>query len=141
MKKQTLMIIIIFSIFLLKSNLVISQELVAKFGKSIHIESILSGTLDAKPVNWYQVNTKADTWNVDGDILKNTGLPIGVIRSEKEYENFIMHIEWSHQEPGGNSGVFVWSRNLEEIREYLSGVPLNPVPVRYLMVLRCKCSI
>jgi hypothetical protein len=25
------------------------------------------------------------------------------------YENFILHIEWMHTEPGGNSGVFVWS--------------------------------
>jgi hypothetical protein len=31
------------------------------------------------------------------------------MRSEKQYENFIMHIEWKHIEPGGNSGVFVWS--------------------------------
>src|SRR5690606_37507638 len=31
------------------------------------------------------------------------------MRSEKQYENFILHIEWRHMEPGGNSGVFVWS--------------------------------
>jgi len=31
------------------------------------------------------------------------------MRSEKQYENFILHIEWMHMEPGGNSGVFVWS--------------------------------
>ena len=31
------------------------------------------------------------------------------MRSEKQYENFILHIEWKHTEPGGNSGVFVWS--------------------------------
>ncbi|MCE5347647.1 MAG: DUF1080 domain-containing protein [Bacteroidales bacterium] len=24
-------------------------------------------------------------------------------------ENFILHTEWKHIEPGGNSGVFVWS--------------------------------
>lgn len=38
-----------------------------------------------------------------------SGEPIGVIRSEKKYENFIMHIEWKHMEAGGNSGTFVWS--------------------------------
>jgi len=38
-----------------------------------------------------------------------TGLPIGVMRSEKQYENFILHIEWRHMKEGGNSGVFVWS--------------------------------
>jgi hypothetical protein len=30
------------------------------------------------------------------------------MRSEKEYENFILQIDWMHMEPGGNSGVFVW---------------------------------
>ena len=32
------------------------------------------------------------------------------MRSEKQYENFILHIEWMHLEAGGNSGMFVWSR-------------------------------
>ena len=111
MRKQTFVLCFVLSVFLLKANSAVSQELVATFGKTIHMESILSGKLnEATPVKWYQVNTEADTWKVDGDILKCTGLPIGVIRSEKEYENFIMHVEWSHQAPGGNSGTFVWSK-------------------------------
>jgi len=32
-----------------------------------------------------------------------------VMRSDRQYENFILHIEWMHTEPGGNSGVFIWS--------------------------------
>ena len=28
-------------------------------------------------------------------------------QSEKQYENFVLHVEWMHLEPGGNSGVFV----------------------------------
>lgn len=111
MRKETLMIYFILSAFLLKTSRVASQELVATFGKTIQLESIVSAKLnETKPTKWYQINTEADTWKVDGDILKCTGLPIGVIRSEKEYENFIMHIEWSHQAPGGNSGAFVWSK-------------------------------
>ena len=31
------------------------------------------------------------------------------MRTEKQYENFILHIEWMHMEAGGNSGVFAWS--------------------------------
>ena len=31
------------------------------------------------------------------------------MRSAKQYENFILHIEWRHMKAGGNSGVFVWS--------------------------------
>ena len=38
-----------------------------------------------------------------------TGHPIGVMRSKKQYENFILVIEWRHMEAGGNSGVFLWS--------------------------------
>jgi hypothetical protein len=58
---------------------------------------------------WVNVNTSEDTWSVkDGEIFC-TGKPIGVMRSEKQYENFILHIEWMHLEAGGNSGVFVWS--------------------------------
>ena len=58
---------------------------------------------------WVNVNTEKDTWSVRNGELVCSGHPIGVMRSEKEYENFILHIEWKHIEPGGNSGVFVWS--------------------------------
>ena len=32
-----------------------------------------------------------------------------VMCSDRMYENFVLHVEWMHQEPGGNSGVFIWS--------------------------------
>jgi hypothetical protein len=58
---------------------------------------------------WINVNTDKDTWSVrDGEIICS-GNPIGVMRSDKQYENFVLHIEWKHMEAGGNSGVFVWS--------------------------------
>jgi hypothetical protein len=58
---------------------------------------------------WINVNTAEDTWRVRDGLLICSGHPIGVMRSEKQYENFVLHIEWMHIEPGGNSGVFVWS--------------------------------
>ncbi len=58
---------------------------------------------------WVNVNTDPGTWSVKDGLLVCTGHPIGVMRSDKEYENFVLHIEWEHMEPGGNSGVFVWS--------------------------------
>jgi hypothetical protein len=58
---------------------------------------------------WINVNTDPGTWSVKDGLLVCTGHPIGVMRSDKEYENFVLHIEWEHMEPGGNSGVFVWS--------------------------------
>ena len=59
---------------------------------------------------WVNVNTDESTWKVGKDgTLICSGQPIGVMRSVKQYENFILHVEWKHIEPGGNSGVFVWS--------------------------------
>lgn len=58
---------------------------------------------------WTDVNTSPETWSVKDGILICHGKKIGVMRSNKQYENFILHIEWKHIEPGGNSGIFVWS--------------------------------
>jgi hypothetical protein len=58
---------------------------------------------------WVNVNTAADTFRIKNGVLVCSGHPIGVMRTAKRYENFVLHIEWMHIEPGGNSGVFVWS--------------------------------
>lgn len=58
---------------------------------------------------WIRVNTDESTWKVKNKMLICSGHPIGVMRSDRQYENFILHIEWMHLEPGGNSGMFVWS--------------------------------
>jgi hypothetical protein len=58
---------------------------------------------------WVNVNTDSDTWSVRDGLLVCKGKPIGVMRTDKRYENFLLHIEWRHMEPGGNSGVFAWS--------------------------------
>ena len=59
--------------------------------------------------NWVDVNTSPETWSVKDGILVCSGKPIGVMRSQKQYENFILVIEWRHMKAGGNSGVFLWS--------------------------------
>ena len=58
---------------------------------------------------WVDVNTSPQTWSVKDGLLVCSGKPVGVMRSEKQYENFILEIEWRHMQAGGNSGVFVWS--------------------------------
>ena len=57
---------------------------------------------------WVDVNTSEKTWSVRDGMLICSGLPIGVMRTDRQYENFIMEIEWRHMEAGGNSGVFLW---------------------------------
>jgi hypothetical protein len=58
---------------------------------------------------WTNVNTDKDTWSVRDGMIICKGLPIGVMRTDRQYENFILHIEWNFMVAGGNSGVFVWS--------------------------------
>jgi hypothetical protein len=92
------------------SNELNSQSTQLKFGKSIPYEGVLAkkGT-KGNDLLWIDVNTSPETWKRQGELLVCSGKPIGVMRSEKQYTNFILHIEWCHMEPGGNSGVFVWS--------------------------------
>jgi hypothetical protein len=88
----------------------IAQDPVIKFGKAISSQKVFSKSKEKdKSLLWINVNTEPATWTVNKDLLVCSGHPIGVMRSEKQYENFILHIEWEHMEAGGNSGVFVWS--------------------------------
>ncbi|MFC2126372.1 DUF1080 domain-containing protein [Bacteroidota bacterium] len=81
-----------------------------EFGEAQTLDRITSGINgDRSTLKWINVNTEKDTWSRQNDLLICSGNPIGVARSEKQYENFLLHIEWRHMEPGGNSGVFVWS--------------------------------
>ncbi|MBK7626641.1 MAG: DUF1080 domain-containing protein [Bacteroidales bacterium] len=102
-----LLTVIFLSFFTQKS---LAQDKKIVFGKEVSYGKYISDT-GAKdvPVNWINVNTAPDTWHTEKDILICSGQPIGVMRSEKMYENFILHVEWKHLEAGGNSGVFVWS--------------------------------
>jgi hypothetical protein len=88
-----------------------AQKPLFKFGDEIDSESISAGKKQkAEKIQWIQVNTEDSTWQLNGKELICFGNPIGVIRSEKDYENFVLHIEWKHMKAGGNSGTFVWSK-------------------------------
>ncbi|MCE2885297.1 MAG: DUF1080 domain-containing protein [Planctomycetaceae bacterium] len=63
---------------------------------------------------WVDVNTSASTWTVAKDetgapIIKCTGIPTGILRTEKAYENFVLELDWKHLSYPGNAGLFVWS--------------------------------
>lgn len=101
--------IILFAL-ILWTGFVSAQGSLFQFGEDMDQQTLIPGEkFEGTPVSWIQVNTEADTWELHGDELICSGHPIGVIRSEKRYENFLLHIEWKHMEPGGNSGTFVWS--------------------------------
>lgn len=87
-----------------------AQENGFKFGTEIDYHDLISGKADeGKTIQWVDVNTSPETWRLEDDLLICEGLPIGVMRSTDQYENFILHVEWRHMEAGGNSGMFVWS--------------------------------
>lgn len=87
----------------------ISQSFPFEFGVEKQLSQLLAADTATEPLRWVDVNTTDTTWYQKDDILVCKGWPIGVIRSEKMYENFILHVEWRHMEAGGNSGIFVWS--------------------------------
>ena len=93
-----------------------------EFGSERKLDQVTaSAKINAKPIKWMNVNTGPDTWSKNKDLLICKGKPIGVMRSEKLYENFILHIEWKHIEAGGNSGVFVWSDAKPDVDSRLPG--------------------
>ncbi len=61
---------------------------------------------------WVNANCAPETWGVKDGMITCTGKPTGALRTEKQYENFIMELEWRHLRRGGNSGVFIWGTPL-----------------------------
>lgn len=56
-----------------------------------------------------KVNSADDTWEWRDGMLSCSGEPVSVMRTVKEYKNFEMVVEWRHNKPAGNSGVFIWA--------------------------------
>jgi hypothetical protein len=62
---------------------------------------------------WVAVNTAPSTWSFNEEgYLVCSGKPIGEIRTEKMYQNFILELEWRHLKPKGNAGVFIWADDI-----------------------------
>ena len=57
---------------------------------------------------WVNVNCAPETWTVRDGMIHCTGHPTGAMRTRRQYENFILELEWRHLSSGGNSGVFIW---------------------------------
>lgn len=57
---------------------------------------------------WVNVNCAPETWSVREEVIHCTGKPTGALRTSRQYENFILELEWRHLSSGGNSGVFLW---------------------------------
>jgi 3-keto-disaccharide hydrolase len=65
---------------------------------------------DGRTLNgWVNVNCAPETWTVRDGMIHCTGVPTGAMRTEKQYENFILELDWRHLKPAGNAGLFIWA--------------------------------
>ena len=66
---------------------------------------------------WVRVNCHPDTFFVRENEIITTGNPTGYLRTAKQYENFVMEMEWMHENKTavGNSGLFVWGDALPAV--------------------------
>lgn len=77
---------------------------------------------------WVNVNCAPETWSVRDGMIHCEGTPTGALRTERQYENFIIELEWRHLKPGSNAGIFIWAGPLPAI-----GVPfLRSIEVQVL---------
>ncbi len=75
---------------------------------------------------WVPCNIAADTFYAEDGMIKTMGHPVGMLRTERMYENFIMEFEWRHMEPGGNSGLFIWADGFPSIGSpYSRGIEIQ----------------
>jgi hypothetical protein len=76
------------------------------------------GWRDLVEADFARVNCEEKTFTFrDGQIFC-TGLPVGVMRTARQYGNFELVVEWRHMKSAGNSGLFVWvpEKSLEGLK-------------------------
>jgi hypothetical protein len=77
---------------------------------------------------WVNVNCHSDTFFVkDGEII-TTGNPTGFLRTDRQYENFVLEFDWMHveKERMANSGLFVWGDPLPAVgTPYTRGIEVQ----------------
>lgn len=88
----------------------------AKPSESSATSGTILATIDDTQPGWRsliaddfsKVNSADDTWNWQDGVLHCTGQPVSVLRTAKQFKDFELVVEWMHEKPAGNSGVFVW---------------------------------
>ena len=63
---------------------------------------------------WVPINAGHGTWSVRDGVVITTGIPTGLMRTARHYENFELELDWRHMKSAGNSGVFVWGDPLPQ---------------------------
>jgi len=104
MKHLHILLLVIFCVFLSSAGTTTQKE--------EGFVPLFNGTdLD----NWVNVNCAPETWTVRDQMIVCTGIPKGVMRTDKQYENYILELEFRHMKAGGNAGLFVHSDDITHI--------------------------
>ncbi|MCX8155910.1 MAG: DUF1080 domain-containing protein [Verrucomicrobiae bacterium] len=75
---------------------------------------------------WTNVNGAPETWTMTNGVVYCTGKPTGALRTTRQYENFVLELEWRHLTSGGNSGVFIWGSPLPAVgAPFLKGIEVQ----------------
>ena len=81
-----------------------------------------SGAGDFRPLfngrdltGWVNVNAAPDTWRVRDGMIVCSGRPLGFLRTDRMYENYVLELEWRHVSEGGNAGVMVHADALPQV--------------------------
>ncbi|MEW6235311.1 MAG: DUF1080 domain-containing protein [Candidatus Omnitrophota bacterium] len=101
MKRICVILFFFFSIFFVFDNVRAAEP---KQGE--RFVPLFNGTnLDG----WSNVNGYPETWTARDGMIVCSGIPTGILRTDKPYENFILELDWLHVNKGGNGGVFIYS--------------------------------
>jgi hypothetical protein len=58
---------------------------------------------------WVNVNCAPETWTVRDEMIVCSGVPTGVLRTVRQYQNYVLELEWKHLHERGNAGLFLHS--------------------------------
>src|SRR3954469_6071303 len=77
---------------------------------------------------WVRVNTPPGTFFAKDNEIVTTGKPMGFLRTDRQYENFVAEFDWMHvnTKEVGNSGFFVWGDPLPAVgTPYTRGIEVQ----------------
>jgi len=69
---------------------------------------------------WVNVNCAPETFTVRDGLIVCTGVPTGIMRTDRMYENYVLELDWMHTKKGGNAGLFVHSDALTAVGQPFS---------------------
>lgn len=78
---------------------------------------------------WVSIHSTAQTWMCKGDYLICAGGLTGNLRSKKQYENYILEMEWMDAENHGSTGILIHADALPAPGQpFPRGIKCNMIP-------------